>query len=114
MEIKDKIIIAEDFSKKPGARYIREGDDSGELFLNEHLLPKFILANKGNYKILIDLDGVLGFPSSFVSGSFGKLSLKFGPDSVLKHLQFKSDRNSLRIAKIKDEILNPTKKDEKD
>ena len=75
MEIKDTINIANEFSHRPGARYIYEGKDSGQLFLENHLLPKFEKAVSENYKLCIVLDGVIGYPSSFVSGSFGKLSL---------------------------------------
>ena len=73
---KDKIIIAQDFSDHPASRYKVDGDWSGEKFLEEILLPKFEKALEGSYILLIDLDGVFGYPSSFVSGSFGKLSIE--------------------------------------
>lgn len=110
MEIKDKIIIATDFSDHPGARYLKDGDFSGELFLDTLLRPKFNKAVKGNYILLIDLDKVFGYPSSFVSGSFGKLSLEKKADTVLKYIQFKSDENSLRLEKILKEIKEPKRK----
>ncbi len=109
MEIKDTIIIARDFTDTPGARYRTDGDWSGEMFLEEILLPRFNdAANKG-YVLLIDLDKVFGYPSSFVSGSFGKLSVDKGAEAVLKHIQFKSDENPLRLEKIINEIKNPKK-----
>ena len=110
MEIKDSIHIANDFSRNPGARYRSEGDNSGEEFLELLLVPKIEIAIKNKYKILIDLDGVIGLPSSFVSGSFGKLSVEIGSEKLLKHLYFKSDKNPIRIDKIIDEIKNPHKK----
>lgn len=109
MEIKDSIIIMSDFSDHPGARYRTDGEWSGQKFLEEILLPKFNKAVEGDYIILIDLDKVFGYPSSFVSGSFGKLSLEKGKDLVLKHIQFKSDENPLRLSKILKEINNPKK-----
>jgi hypothetical protein len=109
MEIKDKINIASDFGKTPGARYRYEGAFSGEAFLEDILRPKFIQAVEGNYKILILLDGVLGYPSSFISGSFGKLSVDNGSSKVLKHLEFES-KNNLRIEKILLEIKTPNRK----
>lgn len=110
MTIKDKIIMVSDFSDHPGARYIKDGDFSGELFLNTILRPKFNKAVDGGYLLLIDLDKVFGYPSSFVSGSFGKLSIDKGDDTVLRHIQFKSDENSLRLEKILKEIKDPKRK----
>jgi len=111
MDILDKIIIAKDFTNTPGARYRTDGDWSGEQFLEEILQPKFEKAVQNNGLIFIDLDGVYGYPSSFVSGSFGKLSIDKGAESVLKHLQFKSDENPIRLEQIIAEIKNPKKKD---
>lgn len=110
MEIKDKIVIATDFATTPGARYRKDGDYSGEQFLEDILLSKFEKAVAEKYILLIDLDKVWGYPSSFVSGSFGKLSISKGADLVLKHIQFKSDENPIRLEKIIYEIKNPRKK----
>lgn len=112
MEIKDTISIAKDFHKNPGARYKYEGKNSGEEFLEQLLLPKFEKAVSDNYILLIDLNDVLGYPSSFVSGSFGKLSLDKGADLVLKHLNFKSN-SQLKLEKIINEIQKPTQKSRK-
>ncbi|WP_179019561.1 STAS-like domain-containing protein [Winogradskyella forsetii] len=111
MNIKDTIVIAKDFHDDPGAREENDGVNSGELFFNELLHPKYLKSVEGKYMLLIDLDGVFGYPSSFVSGSFGALSIKYGPDQVLKHLKFKSDRRPIRIDKIRYEIINPERKD---
>ena len=110
MEIKDQIIIATDFASTPGARYRADGDFSGQEFLEDILLLKFEKAVEGEYILLIDLDGVWGYPSSFVSGSFGKLSVEKGSDLVLKHIEFKSDENPIRLEKILEEIKNPKRK----
>jgi hypothetical protein len=110
METKDQIIIAKDFTETPGARYRKDGDFSGEQFLEEILLPRFEKAVNEGYILAIDLDKVWGYPSSFVSGSFGKLSLEKGASLVLKHTEFKSDENPMRLEKILDEIKNPRKK----
>ncbi len=111
MEIKDKIIVWEDFSDNPGARYKTDGPFSGQEFLEEFLEPKFDKAIKGDYILEIDLDGVWGYPSSFVSGSFGKLSLKYGSETVLKYIKFKSEQSALRLEKIVSEIKKPRKYD---
>ncbi|MCA9353397.1 STAS-like domain-containing protein [Candidatus Nomurabacteria bacterium] len=113
MEIKKKIRIANDFSDSPGARYREDGDFSGQAFLEDILLGAFEGAVKDDYKILIDLDGVWGYPSSFISGSFGKLSLSKTADLVLKHIEFKSDDSATRLDEIIAEIKNPRTHDKK-
>ncbi len=111
MTIVDSIKIAKDFSVSLGSRYITDGDFSGEQFLNDILLDKFKNALEKEGILFIDLDGVYGYPSSFVSGSFGKLSLDYGAEVVRKHLEFKSDDNSLRLERILKEIKSPKKVD---
>jgi len=111
MEIKDTIVVAKDFTPTPGARYDSDGTKfSGETFLKSVLEPKFTKAVENNYLLKIVLDGVMGYPSSFVSGSFGKLSLEKTADKVLKHIVFESDDNPMRKEKIIFEIRHPKKK----
>ena len=105
-----KIVIKDDFSDCPGARYRKDGPHSGQEFYDDLLLPKFKEAQSNKEKLMIDLDGVWGYPSSFVSGSFGKLSLEYGADEVLKVIEFISDESETRKNRIIDEIKNPTKK----
>jgi hypothetical protein len=104
-----EIKIAEEFSRKLGARYIYEGKWSGEKFLEELLLPRFTEARQSNAKLKIYLDGVFGYPSSFVSGSFGKLSIDYGAEVVLSTIELISS-NSIRKEKIEYEIKSPKKK----
>ncbi len=103
-----RINILNDFGRLLGARYIYEGSFSGQDFLEKILKPKFELALKLNKKLFIELDGVRGYPSSFVSGSFGKLSIEFGKDKLLNHIELVSN-NSIRKEKIINEISNPKK-----
>jgi hypothetical protein len=105
-----EIHVAQDFGKTLGARYEYEGKFSGELFLEKLLRPKFLKAIETDSKIKIFLDGVFGYPSSFVSGSFGKLSLDFTEGKVLNHIELVTN-NNIRKQKIISEIKNPTKKD---
>lgn len=107
METKETITIARDFSNRLGARYRKDGPYSGQEFLESHLKPALERAVAGDYRVLIDLDGVWGYPSSFVSGSFGKLSLEKGAALVEKHFYFKSDENNMRLERVQKEITNP-------
>ena len=99
METKDTLIIAKEFGDTAGARDYDDGDFSGREFYDKLLLNRFLKAKENNYILLIDIDDFWGWPSSFVSGSFGVLSMEYGADLVLKHLNFKSDRNPLKITK---------------
>lgn len=107
MEIKKTIKIATDFSDSPGSRYKEDGAFSAEAFMEEIFLFEFEKAVNGNYKILVDLDGVWGYPSSFISGSFGKLSLEKGSHLLLKHIEFKSEESNLRKEEFIREIKKP-------
>ncbi len=105
------INIKVDFSDSPGARYRKDGPHSGEDFFELLLKPKFEEAVRNKVKLVINLDGVWGYPSSFVSGSFGKLSLEVGKDAVLSTIIFISDESEIRKNRIIAEIENPTKRD---
>lgn len=70
------ITIAKDFSLTPGPRFINEGDFSGEFFRNSILEPKFLEAVKEKKKVIVNLDGTLGYGPSFLEESFGGLVRK--------------------------------------
>ncbi len=108
MEIKDILVIAKEFKDNPGARDREDGPNSGQQFLEDIFLDRFDKAVNGKYILLVDLTGVWGYPSSFISGSFGKLSMERGADQLLNHLVFKSENNPLNVDKVISEIKNPT------
>lgn len=106
-----KINIARDFSDAPGARYRKDGEKSGEEFYEEILHPKFQEAIEKDIRLFIDMDNTWGYPSSFISGSFGRLSHQYGKDLVKDHLELKSDDDKSLITLIKKEIDNPNYSD---
>jgi hypothetical protein len=118
MEIKYKINIAKDFSQYPAGRYRTEGKASGEAFLNDHLMAKVFTAINESVLLEIDLTGMNGYPSSFISGSFGKLTYELGKligkkeasALVLKHILFKCEDSEVKIKAFIDEINNPITK----
>lgn len=78
MRVNMKMInIAEDFSKFPGPRFIELGPYSGQKFKDEVLKPA--IATHGS-DIEINLDGTMGYGSSFLEESFGGL-IRDGIDS---------------------------------
>lgn len=84
------INVAKDFSPIPGARYPKEGDYSGQEFRTKFLAPKLKEAIEKNIILLVDLDGTLGYGTSFLEEAFGGLirSDKFKFDEIKKHLRF--------------------------
>ncbi|GAB3869907.1 hypothetical protein GCM10028824_17730 [Hymenobacter segetis] len=121
MEIRDRINIAKDFSEYPGGRYKSEGAYSGEDFLLNHLMGKLIGALVGGYLLEIDLTGMNGYPSSFLSGSFGKITYELGKvigakkasDVIRNLIVLKCDDSVTRIQAVESEIANPVTKTEK-
>lgn len=67
------INVAEDFSRYPGGRYRDDGEHSGEEFRDDFLVPALELARANNGKVVVVLDGVTGYPSSFLEEAFGGL-----------------------------------------
>lgn len=92
------VSIAKDFSKTPGARYARDGTNSGEEFRKKHLEPFF--KSHSQEKMTIDLDGVEGYSTAFLEEAFGGLARLFGKDSVLARLAFVSEEEPLLIEEI--------------
>ena len=84
------ISVARDFSEDPGSRYIEDGPHSAEEFMPV-LEPLFLEARQRGVKLLVDLDGVSGYATSFLQGSFGNLAAKYGSDAVNAVLRFKSE-----------------------
>ena len=62
------ILYVKDFTKFPGARYRNLGPHSGEEFRDEKLIPA--IKSKGS-DLVINLDGVFGYGSSFLEEIFG-------------------------------------------
>ncbi|ASF47961.1 STAS-like domain-containing protein [Methylovulum psychrotolerans] len=63
------IIIANDYTDTPAGRYKTDGSYSGERFREEFLYP----ALQDNDEVNVDLNGALGFGSSFLEEAFGGL-----------------------------------------
>lgn len=79
------INIAKDFSLTPGPRYTWQGEFSGQLFRDSFLIKYFSDPNDETI-INIYIDGVEGYPPSFLEETFGGLVRKFGRDRVIKKI----------------------------
>ena len=95
------IEIAKDFSRYPSGRSIADGPHSGEKFREEFLVP----ALKDHDEVVIILDGVKGYPSSFTEEAFGGLVRKgFDKENLLSKLKIKF--SSQAYSGYKDDILD--------
>ena len=90
-----QIDVAQDFSKYPAGRYRGDGDFSAENFRETFLLPA--LQNIGYEKVVVKLDNVAGYSSSFLEETFGGLvrSNKITKEEILKKLSLESEDANL-------------------
>jgi hypothetical protein len=89
------IKIAEDFTKFPAGRFFSDGKFSGERFREEFLIP----ALENNDKVVVFIDGVIGYGSSFLEECFGGLIRKkrFTIGDLKKRLEIKFDDPSFSL-----------------
>ena len=100
-----EIKILTDFSFTPGARDYEDGKLSGLEFYETLLKEKFKNAIAQNVNLKIDLDGVEGYPSSFLSESFGLLGNEFGAELVWEKLVIISNEVPKYIKKINEYVF---------
>ena len=74
------ILYVKDFSTTPGARYRHLGKASGEEFRDDVLVPAF----EKDKSLIVNLDGVRGYGSSFLDEAFAGLVRlnKFKTDEI--------------------------------
>lgn len=89
--ITERLSVAESFSPTPGPRYRKDGEFSGEEFLEDWLNPAYTRVQAENGVLLVDLDGTAGYATSFLEESFGGLARKYPRADVGSRLEFKSD-----------------------
>ena len=90
----NKIIsVAKDFSRFPAGRHCVDGPFSGEKFREDKLVPALIQSTK----VIIDLDGALGYGSSFLEEAFGGLVREkgFRAEDLQTKLELRSSESSL-------------------
>jgi hypothetical protein len=82
-----EIAVARDFTRYPGPRYRNSGPYSGEQFRDEVLVPKLREAISVAGRVIVDLDDVAGYGSSFLEETFGGLvRLGFSKEELDEHL----------------------------
>jgi STAS-like domain of unknown function (DUF4325) len=91
----DKLVInfAGDFTRFPAGRYRADGRFSGERFRDEFLVPAMLKAKPFE----VNLDGTMGFGSSFLEEAFGGLArdARFNAQSILSLIELRSRDQSI-------------------
>lgn len=100
-----EIKIKSEFSFTPGARDYEDGKESGQEFYDKLLKKRYEEAVREKVKLKVDLDGVEGYPSSFLSESFGLLGHNFGGEKVWNNLVIISNEVPKYIRKIKEYVF---------
>lgn len=101
------INVAKDFSRYPSGRFRKNGKTSGEEFREKYLIP----AIKTGKKFCVELDGTIGYGSSFLEESFGGLVRKMNMTAmqINNQLTLNSEDTAL-IQEIKEYIEDAAKK----
>ena len=99
------INIANDFSVYPAGRTPKDGPNSGERFREAILKPKIRSAQGVGGRVIVILDGVRSYGSSFLEEAFGGLirSSELSPSDALKILDIQFTRPAYR--RYKDLII---------
>jgi hypothetical protein len=82
--------FANQFTKFPGLRYIKQGPFSGELFRQK--LEKLMAEHD---RVTLDMNGVYGYGPSFLDEAFGILTDTHGKERVLTVFEIELDDNPL-------------------
>jgi hypothetical protein len=100
--MEDKMMqIAAVFSKFPAGRYKEDGPFNGARFRDEFLIPAVKKAAAEHSKVVVLLDGVVAYSSSFLEEAFGGLARSniMPPDLLRKSLEIRADDLAYRPAK---------------
>ncbi|PVH26998.1 STAS-like domain-containing protein [Sphingobacterium corticibacter] len=100
----DKLTLyVKDFSRTPGTRHRDEGrkSNSGQQFREEYLEPYFSKVISGEYnKLVVNLDGTIGFGTSWLEEVFGGLTRHYDTKTVMSKIEFVSKEEPYLIEDI--------------
>jgi len=80
------ILKVNDWTSAPGGRYRKHGPFSGEEYRDDFLIPALLSGRR----LIIDLDGTFGFPTSWLWEVFGNLSYVY-KEMFPGHVEIKSE-----------------------
>lgn len=86
--------IAKDFTRYPSGRYKKNGKTSGEEF-RERFMEAAI---SGGQKVVVELDGTIGYGSSFLEEAFGGLvrALNLKAGDLEERIELRTENSLLR------------------
>lgn len=106
----DKEIVylsVKDYTEDPGPRYKRQDlpgeNTSGEMFYVQKLNGAFVDCFINHNQLVLLLDGVSGYPSSFLDEAIGELVYDFTLENVMAILSFESIMFKRRAKQVLDE-----------
>lgn len=101
-------VYVKEFSITPGSRELDEGKKahSGEEFRIKFLEPAFKKILKTENKLIVNLDGTIGYGTSWLEEVFGGLARIYGREVVKNKLTFISDEEPYLIDDINEYIDN--------
>lgn len=104
-------INIKDFSITPGSRYRDEGKKahSGQEFREDFLEPKFKEALQSDKLLIVNLDGTIGYGTSWLEEVFGGLARNYGIEEVLNRIEFISEEEEYLIEDITQYIRDAKK-----
>lgn len=87
--------VASQFSRFPAGRYRDDGPFTGQRFREDLLIP----ALEKHDEVLIELDGVIGYGSSFLEEAFGGLvrSGKFSTSQLHQKIRLNTKLKSVEL-----------------
>lgn len=88
------INVARDFSRYPSGRYRSDSKASGQEFRDDYLVPPLLRG----CRVVVELDGTLGYGSSFLDEAFGGLrrEQKFESSFLVSSLIFRTQNPILK------------------
>ncbi len=108
-----RINIAKSFTISPGGRKKADGDHSGEEFRDDFLLPIVRKAMAEKKTVTVELDGTIGYGSSFLEEAFGGLErvLKKEGNTAIGIIKLESARRPHLIPIIEEMMKHANPKD---
>lgn len=94
--------VVERFTRSPGGRYRTGGPHSGEAFREAFLLPALDRARDTDDVVVVNFDGVVGTPTSFLEEAFGgilRARRGWSLDLIRRHLRIEAP-NSPRLSRF--------------
>ena len=107
-------LSVKDYTEDPGPRYKRQDlegiDTSGEMFYIHKLNAAFVECLKDDKELVLLLDGVSGYPSSFLDEAIGELVYDFTLEKVQSILSFETVMFKRRAKQVIEETYQQWEK----